>query len=118
MSWLQKAVGSGRRIAHAVADTLGPERWMRLGRRYRRIDVEKCVTSADSPPPLHWAACHPSTMSRFKATMTCPSGHVLTLGSHTVERSGVVRPSVVCPAKRCSFHAHVRLMDWTFGEVD
>lgn len=66
---------------------------------------------------MHWAACDVATMSKFKATMTCPNGHVLTLRIHSVASDGGVTPSVVCPAQGCSFHSHVRLDGWNFGTV-
>lgn len=71
----------------------------------------------DDPPPLTWKACHPSTVSRFKAEMTCPYGHGMTLKGHAIDSDGTVRPSVVCPKPGCSFHEFVRLVDWDFGEV-
>jgi hypothetical protein len=69
------------------------------------------------PPPLHWAACHPSTMKRFKAQLTCPNGHGLTLRSHSIDSSGAVFPSVVCPSPGCTFHQYVSLQDWTYGPI-
>ena len=71
----------------------------------------------DDPPPLTWKACHPSTISRFKAELTCPDGHGMTLKGHTVSSDGTVKPSVVCPKHGCSFHEFVRLIDWDFGQV-
>jgi len=69
------------------------------------------------PPPMHWSPCHPSTMRRFKASMTCPYGHGLTLREHSIGADGEVSPSVVCPTRGCSFHEYVRLDKWSFGEV-
>lgn len=82
----------------------------------RRILVRRHAASGDAPP-LHWRACHPSTMSRFKAELTCSYGHGLTLRSHRIDASGAVFPSVVCPAAGCSFHEFVRLDDWPFGPL-
>ena len=61
------------------------------------------------PPPLYWKACDPSTVMRFKAVLTCPRGHCLTLRVHTIEASGIVWPSVVCQFRECEFHDFVRL---------
>jgi len=85
------------------------------GRKYVRIDF--CDRITTDPPPMHWSVCHPSTMRRFKASMTCPNGHGLTLGKHAIAADGVVSPSVVCPTRYCSFHEHVRLDRWSFGEL-
>jgi hypothetical protein len=68
--------------------------------------------------PLRWAPCHPSTRSRFKATMACSRGHLLTLGGHVIAENGDVTPSVICPHQGCRFHAFVRLSGWTFGLLD
>lgn len=83
----------------------------------RRVRIHKYGNITDRPPPLHWAPCHASTIHRFKATMTCPHGHVFTLRIHSIKRDGSVVPSVVCPAEDCSFHAYVRLSDWSFGLI-
>jgi hypothetical protein len=56
-------------------------------------------------------------MRKFKASMTCPNGHGLTLGKHSISADGVVSPSVVCPVQSCSFHEHVRLDRWSFGAL-
>ena len=85
--------------------------------RRRRLTIGRYGNPSDRPPPLHWTPCHPSTIGRFKATMACANGHVITLRSHTITSDGTVIPSVVCPAKRCMFHAYIRLEDWTFGLV-
>ena len=56
-------------------------------------------------------------MKRFKASMTCPNGHGLTLKNHTISSEGEVTPSVVCPVRECSFHEWVRLINWNFGSL-
>lgn len=66
-------------------------------------------------PTTHWSPCNEATRSRFKATMRCSNGHLLTLRGHVIDEDGTVFPSVVCPHPKCSFHAIVRLEDWTFG---
>jgi hypothetical protein len=50
--------------------------------------------------------------------MACPSGHVLTLREHSIEEDGTVVPSVVCPNTGCRFHNYVRLVGWSFGQLD
>lgn len=67
---------------------------------------------------MRWKACHPSTMKRFKAEMTCPEGHGLVLKSHSITPEGHVMPSVICMAPGCRFHQYVKLAGWTFGYFD
>jgi len=69
------------------------------------------------PPPGQWKACHPSTILRFKAEVTCPFGHGMVLKGHSISEHGYVLPSVVCPKKGCTFHDFVKLEGWTFGAV-
>ena len=66
-------------------------------------------------PPSRWKKCHPSTMRRFKAELTCPSGHALTLRAHSITMDGRVQPSVVCRSPGCKFHEFVQLKDWDAG---
>lgn len=68
-------------------------------------------------PPLHWRACHPSTIKRFKAEMTCSRGHHLVLKGHSIMDDGQVSPSVVCSHAGCNFHTFVRLEEWDFGRL-
>lgn len=46
--------------------------------------------------------------------VTCPFGHSLRAVSsiHRIEADGRMKPSYVCTATGCSFHAHVRLEGW------
>ena len=83
----------------------------------RIVTVACCKQITPDPPPMHWAPCHPSTMQRFKASMTCPNGHGLTLRDHSIAKTGEVTPSVVCPVSGCAFHEFVRLDRWTFGAL-
>ena len=92
--------------------------FLRPSVRRRRLDVHRFGNHTDRPPPMHWSPCHESTLLRFKASVTCPDGHTLTLRTHTVSHDGAVTPSVVCPARRCSFHAYIRLVDWDLGSID
>jgi hypothetical protein len=93
------------------------------GRRPRREYVPFRVAihefaGTGSPPALHWKACHPSTVKRFRAEMTCGSGHSLVLKGHSVAANGNVSPSVVCMRAGCTFHEYVRLVGWKAGNVD
>ena len=81
-----------------------------------RVRLARHVGAGD-PPPGKWKECHPSTVNRFKAEVTCPNGHGLTLKGHSVSAGGVVRPSVVCPSRGCAFHEFVELSGWTHGET-
>ncbi|MDX0985824.1 hypothetical protein GOL22_27390 [Sinorhizobium medicae] len=65
-----------------------------------------------SAPAGHWAACHPSTEHIFKAEVTCPRGHQLTLKGHSISAEGQVQPSVVCRHLGCDFHEFVVLDNW------
>lgn len=69
------------------------------------------------PPAGHWKACHPSTAVRFKAEVTCPRGHGMVLKGHSVSKTGVVRPSIVCPDPGCSFHEYALLENWSGGDL-
>lgn len=63
-------------------------------------------------PPGNWNACHPSTEHIFKAELTCPRGHKLTLKGHRISEEGQVQPSVVCRHPGCDFHEFVVLDNW------
>jgi len=80
-------------------------------------DIPRWKTMTPKPPAGHWAPCHPATIKRFKASMTCPAGHGLVLKGHHIFDDGRVHPSVVCPDPGCSFHEFVKLEQWTFGDV-
>lgn len=69
------------------------------------------------PPAGYWKACHPSTAVRFKAEVTCPLGHGMTLKGHSISSTGIVRPSIVCPKPGCSFHEFAALDGWNGGEL-
>jgi len=83
---------------------------------YRRVEVPR-FRGASNPPPFSWVPCHPSTMQRFKAQMTCPRGHGLVLKGHSIDAAGQVHPSVVCLTQGCDFHEFVRLSEWEFGAL-
>lgn len=91
-----------------------------LPSRARRTYLLRHIPRFDGAGPLplgHWAPCHPSTMKRFKAQMTCPAGHSLTLRNHAVAADGRVYPSVVCMSENCGYHEVVQLDGWMFGDL-
>jgi hypothetical protein len=105
MDWL-------RSILQGIAQVRRPSFW------HRRVCLQRSPDGVERPPPMHWVACHPTTMNRFKATVTCPSGHLMTLRAHRVKADGIVSPSVVCPASECGFHEYVQLKDWPFPALN
>jgi len=118
MKWLQALI-TGVRLAARLARPKNAQARIRTDSffRRRRLDIQRCADNTIPPPPMQWAACHSSTIERYKATMTCANGHVLTLQGHAIHRDGTVSPSVVCPEKGCPFHEYVRLANWTFGRI-
>lgn len=103
-------------------------RWLTgLGRRPPDVPPERarlfapvpiaCYDGDGAPPPMSWKACHPRTVHRFKAHMTCAWGHPIVLKDHAVRSDGAVRPSVVCRAPGCRFHDFVVLTDWRGGDI-
>ena len=53
------------------------------------------------------------TSDGVSATMHCPEClERSSLYDHEIDEDGTVKPSVVCPRDSCSFHDHVRLLDW------
>lgn len=103
-----------QRPASAPAPKLTPRR--PAEQRYKRILIPLYSGPGD-PPPGYWKQCAPSTVHRFKAELTCPYGHGMTLKGHTVAANGFVLPSVVCHSDRCSFHEFVALQGWNHGAV-
>lgn len=84
----------------------------------RRVPISLPRFAGDGPPPpSSWKSCHPSTIRRFKAELTCPNGHNLVLRQHRIAESGNVHPSVVCAADECGFHEFVRLDGWEHGAI-
>lgn len=69
------------------------------------------------PPSMHWKPCHPRTVRRFKAHMTCAAGHPIVLKDHAIRADGAVHPSVVCRTPGCRFHDFVILTDWRDGDI-
>lgn len=70
------------------------------------------------PPTGHWKQCAGATVHRFKAELTCPFGHGMTLKGHSVAANGFVSPSVVCHNGTCRFHEYVVLSGWDQGAVE
>lgn len=48
----------------------------------------------------------------ISASMFCSYGHYGVLTDHTINKYGVVNPSVVCTKDGCTFHEWVKLADW------
>jgi hypothetical protein len=71
--------------------------WPSFGRLLRKRTRFKRFNGppGSSPRPLHWSPCHPATLARFKATLTCPNGHALTLREHSVRPDGLTRPVIL-----------------------
>lgn len=98
------------------------ERWFPAGTVKRpptspQVVIFRLHRGDGAAPPLQWKKCHPSTIRRFKAELTCPFGHTLTLRAHTITIDGRVRPSVVCHSPGCEFHEFVQLKDWDRGQL-
>lgn len=87
-------------------------------RQYHFVDAPRIDERSEDTHILSWKPCHPSTMDRFKAQMSCPRGHGLVLKNHSIDSAGRVQPSVVCKTEGCDFHEYVRLKDWNFGPLD
>jgi hypothetical protein len=110
----------GRSLAKLVAGLWAPWFPARTDKRpplSPPIVVFRLHRGDGAAPPLQWKKCHPSTIRRFKAELTCPFGHTLTLRAHIVTTDGRVRPSVVCHSPGCEFHEFVQLKDWDGGHV-
>ena len=49
----------------------------------------------------------------WSAVFTCPRcGTSMTLEAHTIDDTGSVRPSVICPMQDCGFHEIIQLAGW------
>jgi hypothetical protein len=97
---------------------IAPIPGLKRSRRKRPpITVAPRYRGIGNPPPLHWKECDRSTVMRFKAVLTCPHGHSMTLRAHMIESNGTVRPSVICRSAGCGFHDFVRLRDWDLGRL-
>jgi len=100
-----------RRLAARLrSEAPSPRSQQPRGRRH--CDFERSPTFTVEPRRQQWSPCHPSTAKLFKASLTCPNGHTLTLRNHSVADDGYVSPSVVCPERGCDFHEWVRLRGW------
>lgn len=102
--------------SNALRCSLG-RRLRGVSRDIRYVEIPRYDQMTPEPPPGFWAPCHPATVAVFKASITCPSGHTLTLRNHRVAADGRVHPSIVCPEPGCSFHELVRLQNWSFGTI-
>jgi hypothetical protein len=116
MNWVRSTLAEGRDLFGKWQLPLFSS--VRDGRRkVRRVSLRKNIKQSASSLRNSWTPCHPSTAHRFKASMVCSHGHVLTLGSHSISANGDVWPSVVCPTPGCHFHEYVRLKGWTDGPL-
>jgi hypothetical protein len=86
------------------------------GNVYEIIQLERWG-GAGNPVAMTWKDCHPRTRAVFKAELTCPNGHGVSLRNHSIGADGRVAPSVVCLGQGCDFHAFVQLKDWSAGTV-
>jgi hypothetical protein len=112
--WIRNAFASQKPAAPAAQTPVALRRVAE--QRYNRI-VIPLHSGLGDPPPGHWKQCAASTVHRFKAELTCPFGHGMTLKSHTVAANGFVSPSVVCHKGSCRFHEFVTLAGWNQGAV-
>ena len=53
------------------------------------------------------------TKAGWGVDLRCPDGHIGSLGSHSIANDGVVTPSVICPHEGCTWHATIKLNNWT-----
>ena len=111
-----------RRWSRSLRDSLAalrarwfPEPTVKRPPSFRPVVIFRLHRGDGAAPPSQWKKCHPSTMRRFKAELTCPFGHALTLRAHSITVDGRVQPSVVCHSLGCRFHEFVQLKDWDDG---
>lgn len=75
------------------------------------IEIPKIDPDLEEPASGWWL------VATHYVLLRCPSGHTATLhtpsSGHQIDDAGIVTPSVVCPYDGCTFHEHVRLLDWT-----
>ena len=83
---------------------------------YKIIQLERWV-GVGNPAAMMWKDCHPRTRAVFKAELTCPNGHGVSLRNHSIGADGRVAPSVVCHGQGCEFHAFMQLRDRSAGAV-
>lgn len=114
--WLRKLFAGRACPSSPAAPTLLPTSALTTVKRYKRVSIPLYLGTGD-PPPGHWKQCVPSVIKRFKAELTCPRGHGMTLKGHTINACGLVSPSVVCHVPACSFHEFVVLEGWASGDV-
>ncbi len=73
------------------------------------IDVKKASDSKmEGQGPLWWLW---SMRGAWRVLFKCSNGHQGTL-QHEIDAEGRVSPSCQCPEPGCSFHEHIRLLDW------
>ena len=66
------------------------------------------------PRPGEWAIVRRTDRADGPtAFVTCPHcGDSASLSGHSIDASGRVTPSLVCPTDGCSWHVHVTLVGW------
>lgn len=66
-----------------------------------------------SKVPLTWWKDSGDASRGPAVWLRCPNGHIGTLQDHTIHPTGLVEPSVECPADGCTFHEDdVHLAGW------
>ncbi|MCJ7816504.1 MAG: hypothetical protein MUP55_01480 [Candidatus Aenigmarchaeota archaeon] len=72
----------------------------------RRATQEEIDSDKDTPMTWWPVVFHPGGES---VIFICPKGHYMALMKHHIKDDGTVEPSVVCSAKGCDFHEHIKL---------
>lgn len=78
--------------------------------RLAAVKLTPVPLSTLSAQGLGWWPVHSD--NKYRANIRCPNGHIGAIVDHEVSPNGSVNPSVVCPAKGCSFHEFVQLTGW------
>ena len=75
------------------------------------VDIPKLAppTAAATIQPGPWWRWDDLAAGGPRVEVKAPCGHIGLL-DHEVQPDGTVTPSLDCP--RCSFHDHVRLLEW------
>lgn len=67
------------------------------------------IKKGDEVKPGYWGRPNDEEVS-----VCCPDcGKAGALTDHDIDKSGYVRPSLVCPNDDCDFHQFVKLEDWS-----
>ena len=88
-------------------------------------EIPRRPPNAEGPLPGTWRARTVRDVrgvDRLVVTICCPDCqresevHGVDHG-HGIGVDGKVHPSVVCPHASCAWHVHVRLSEWTLGNL-